>query len=220
MPSLFKFFSKFAILFLNTKQCEAIIFPEIDEDLWIEKTDLDVIDLAISQIINNMEGEMTSIQVTNPPRIGSARISVSSDPAISIARDIRADTSGAVSNITVSLKGFPLYAYQSEYRQLAADLPDLRAALRPVLAHEASHVRQIERGGSKMNDARDAASKANRKAFETKQYADYIAYVGNGIEIAAHATQLAVEVLATASTISTESEFEQAALKTWLLTCP
>jgi hypothetical protein len=118
----------------------------------------------------------------------------------------------------ITLDPFPTSSDMSAGRgaELADDLMVFRFALRSLLAHETSHIRQHERSNGALDQQFSAAEKASKRVDQTKDYSDYLLYLQCPVEISAHATQLAVEVLDGYGPDLTECDFKKRCLQAWV----
>jgi hypothetical protein len=125
-------------------------------------------------------------------------------------REIRGATTFGSQTCEINLDPFP--QWDEDVGHLKADLAGFRTTIIGVLAHEASHVRQWTIGRERTRHEHQRSDNASRVAQASGLYTDYIAYLSTPLEIAAHSTQLAVEIREThGDRLSSKITFENAA---------
>lgn len=165
--------------------------PAVEEDLWLEPADIEVIASAVTEMVRRVRRGDPPMKPGVPLSLLGARLHAAT-PGAPEPRAIRAGTHFSIfGTCTIDLSPFPINA--SDIGPLQADLTEFETAMLGLLAHEASHVRQRE-GGERTSAMHQASERASQRAWRTKLYDDYIAYLETPLETAAHATQLAVEL--------------------------
>ncbi|RRN63447.1 hypothetical protein [Caulobacter sp. 602-1] len=188
--------------------------PVIPADLWLDLADLEEIDFAVDLMVEQLAAGDPPLPA-KPVRILDAQLVAGGAEQTMRPRDVRAATKFPVAGKpSIELKPFPAVGQSTEF--LAEDLAAFRFAVRPVLAHEAAHVRQAVQGGQAWIDKITAADKASQEALRSNTYQDYMNYLATPIEMAAHATQLAVEVLGVHGGGLDQVEFEKRCGQAWV----
>ncbi len=165
-------------------------YPVIDEDLWLD--DVDVADIAavVSGMVGQVRGGNRPIKPTVRLVLRGAQVSAGT-PGSPRPRDIRASSHFSAFGSSITLAPFPLW--DEDIGPLVDDTDEFETAILGILAHEVSHVRQHE-AGARTRALHLASEAASQKVQRTNAYDDYIAYLCTPLEMAAHATQLAVEM--------------------------
>jgi hypothetical protein len=88
-------------------------------------------------------------------------------------------------------------------------------AITPVLAHEATHIRQRDSGLVSAADC-DRADTAGQAVKRDQTFTAYENYVRQPMELAAHGVQLAVEILLGHGVIPDDKTFGRRAAQTWV----
>ena len=125
--------------------------------------------------------------------------------------DVRARVAGcdlAISQIFLD----PVPMVREHGAAFVQEVDRLDRWLGPVLAHEIEHVLQKISGEDDMLEAVREAHALSKAAMSSRgDLSAYLAYLGHPLEVAAHAAQLAVEVMITAGNGLDGAEFNAAA---------
>lgn len=186
------------------------VVPTLHADLWLEPADLEEVQAAVDHVLANLLREDAPLKLVGAPTIGGLPICAAGANAPVAPREVRA----CFADHSLDLDPFPKFFEHAEI--LAADLALVRIALRPILAHEACHARQRARGDAKVQSVLDDAKRLSSDAKTSKAYSDYLIYLRNAAELAAHATQLAVEVRDAYGPGLGSSDFERRCRQSWL----
>lgn len=165
-------------------------YPVIDEDLWLDAADLADIALIVSRMVGRVRSGDRPMKPTTRLVLRSAQI-VAGTPGSPRPREIRASSQFSAFGSSIILAPFP--HWDEDIGPLAGDIGEFETAMFGLLAHELSHVRQHE-AGARTRDMHLASEAASQKVQRTNDYDDYIRYLCTPLEVAAHATQLAVEM--------------------------
>lgn len=198
--------------------------PILSAPLWLGPSDVPKIQAVVDAFVVSILAGLPMLPVTKRVSLGVAAVVSNGVAGLSpLPRDIRGATNrvwdnpvspSCATSITVVLNNIPETPDQAA--KLRADIPGFRLAMGALLAHEFTHVRQIEVGGGSFKPDVDAAAKASSDAQRSRGYADYIAYVGQPLEIAAHATQLAYEVQHAIGSNGSQAAFDAQLGASWL----
>lgn len=190
--------------------------PAIAADFWLDRADLDEIEKAVDLMLDRLSKNKAPTDGIPMPSVHGRQIFAAGTSNTIRPRDVEGSYNRQTKNIT--LDPFPGSSDMSAGRGagLADDLMVFRFALRSLLAHEISHLRQDEQSKGDLDSEFSAAENASKRAEHTKDYSDYLLYLQCPVEIAAHATQLAVEVLDSYGRSLTESEFTRRCRQAWV----
>lgn len=190
--------------------------PIIPADYWLDRADLEEIEKAVDLMLDRLSQGRALTEANPTPSVRKRRILSAGTASIVHPREIEASYSRTSGSI--ELKPFPnsWNMAQGHGRALADDLMVFRFALRSLLAHEVSHIRQHDMAAADLAAEFDVAETASKKAEQTKTYSDYLLYLGCAVEFAAHATQLAVEVLDSYGPGLTNGDFSKRCRQAWV----
>jgi len=131
------------------------------------------------------------------------------------------DIGGGYSRCSEQIKFTPFPNYldmtAGNGAELSGDLMAFRFAMRSLLAHEVSHRRQHQLSDGSLDQAMSDAEAAGELADRTRNYQDYLKYLRLPVEVAAHATQMAVEVFDSYGASLTKTEFMVRCKQSWVL---
>lgn len=193
-----------------------MVIPIISDHYWLERSDLNEIERAIDHMLANLSCDNAPITSTAPPSIRGRIILAAGAPNVVRPRQIKGGYNRQSKNITLEPLPNSADMISGQGAELADDLFAFRLAMRSLLAHEVSHMRQDELADGNLDQDFIEAEQASEKAKQTKSYDDYLQYLLCPVELAAHATQLAVEVLDSYGIGLISSEFTKRCRQAWL----
>lgn len=193
-----------------------MVIPIISERYWLDRSDLVEIETAIDHMLVNLSRGNAPITLATPPSIRGRIIQAAGASNTVRPRQIKGGYNRQSKNITLEPLPNSTNMNSGLIVELADDLFAFRLAMRSLLAHEVSHVRQDGLSGGSLDQDFIEAELASKKAQQTKSYEDYLRYLLCPVEIAAHATQLAVEVLDSYGARLNESDFTSRCRQSWV----
>lgn len=166
------------------------LHPVLDEDLWLGPGEFRTIADEAAAMVREVRAGYPPLRPGQLKTILGAVVRVSGGSPS--PGDIRASAHNGESGPFIRLHPFPMFA--SEIGPIAAQPDEFETAITGLLVHEFTHIKQHE-GGSRTAGLLLLADKAGKTVVRTLAYDDYIAYLSTPPETAAHATQMAAEVL-------------------------
>lgn len=189
--------------------------PIIPATYWLEKNNIADIDALVCNMIDRIAAGQAPIHQASP-KIRNVPITSAGCSFAVRPRDIKGEYNRF--SMRLNLTDCPTSSDTNKgfCDELYKDIPYLRIALRGVLAHETSHIRQHQLAKGVLDSDFGSAESASKTASDTMSYSDYLNYISQPVELAAHATQSALEVLDSYGRRLTQVTFIKKCIQTWV----